>query len=98
MASPPSVRPEYVRDQVDEQQFGVVNKPLTPWERVYGNALVRKTAILLILAAAWQAYAMHLDNSLVLPTFIDTVKAFVELRPTSTVPASQLVGVSVAAT
>ena len=78
MASPPAVRPEYVREQVDEGQFGVVNKPLTAWERIYGNAFVRKTAILLILAAAWQAYAMHLDNSLVLPTFVDTVKAFIQ--------------------
>jgi NitT/TauT family transport system permease protein len=78
MASPPAARPEYVRDQVEEQHFGVVNKPLTPWERIYGNALVRKVAILVVLAAAWQAYAMHLDNSLVLPTFLDTVKAFIQ--------------------
>jgi NitT/TauT family transport system permease protein len=78
MASPPAVRPEYVREQVDEGQFGVVNKPLTPWERIYGNALVRKVTILVVLAAVWQAYAMHLDNSLVLPTFLDTVQAFVQ--------------------
>ena len=78
MASPPAVRPEYVREQVDEGQFGVVNKPLTPWERIYGNALVRKVTILVVLAVVWQAYAMHLDNSLVLPTFLDTVQAFVQ--------------------
>lgn len=77
MSSPP-LRPEYVREQVDEGRFGVVNKPLTRWERVYGNALLRKAAILAILAIAWQAYAMHLDNALVLPTFIDTLKAFVQ--------------------
>ena len=77
MASP-AVRPEYVREQVDEGQFGVVNKPLSAWERIYGNAFVRKSAILALLAAAWQAYAMHLDNSLVLPTFLDTVKAFMQ--------------------
>jgi len=78
MSSAPAVRPEYVRDQVDERQFGVVNKPLTPWERIYGNGLARKAFILVLLAAIWQGYAMHLDNSLVLPTFADTVKAFVQ--------------------
>jgi NitT/TauT family transport system permease protein len=78
MSSPPAARPEYVRDQVDERQFGVVNKPLTTWERIYGNGFVRKAAILVVLALAWQAYAMHLDNSLVLPAFMDTVKAFVQ--------------------
>jgi len=71
-------REEYVRDQVQEHQFGVVNKPLTTWERIYGNGLVRKAAILVVLAAIWQAYAMYLDNALVMPTFLDTVKAFVQ--------------------
>lgn len=78
MASGPMPRDEYVRDQVQEHQFGVVNKPLTTWERIYGNGLVRKAAILVVLAAIWQAYAMYLDNALVMPTFLDTVKAFVQ--------------------
>src|SRR5690348_17540895 len=75
MASP-AVRPEYVREQVDEHDFGVINKPLTAWERVYGNALVRKTFILVVLAAIWQAYASHLDNQLLFPTFVDTIRSF----------------------
>src|SRR4051812_33044760 len=78
MSSAPGTRPEYVREQVDERQFGVVNQPLTAWDRVYGNAFVRKAAILVVLAAVWQAYAMHLDNSLVMPTFMDTLAAFVQ--------------------
>ena len=78
MPSAPMERPEYVRDEVPEHDFGVVNKPLTAWERIYGNGAVRKSAILLILAAAWQAYAVYLDNSLVLPTFTDTLKAFLQ--------------------
>ncbi len=78
MSSPPATRPEYVREQVDEHQFGVVNKPLTPWERVYGKTLVRKVFILVVLAAIWQAYAAYLDNSLVMPTFLETVRAFLQ--------------------
>jgi NitT/TauT family transport system permease protein len=78
MSSPPLERPEYVRDQVPEHDFGVVNKPLTTWERIYGNSLVRKLFILVVLAAAWQAYALYLDNNLVLPTFTDTMRVFVQ--------------------
>jgi NitT/TauT family transport system permease protein len=74
--SSPAVRPEYVRDQVEEHDFGVVNKPLTLWERVYGNALVRKTFILVVLALIWQGYATHLDNQLLFPTFLDTMQSF----------------------
>ena len=76
MASPPASRPEYVRDQVDEHDFGVVHKPLTAWERVRGNGAVRKAFILAVLAAIWQAYATYLDNALVVPTFTDTLRAF----------------------
>jgi NitT/TauT family transport system permease protein len=75
MASEP-MRPEYVRDQVAEHDFGVIHKPLTPWERIYGNGFVRKAFILVALAALWQAYAAYLDNALVLPTFLDTLRAF----------------------
>jgi NitT/TauT family transport system permease protein len=71
-------RPEYVREQVAEQNFGVVVKPLSAWERVYGSPAVRKLVILLVLAAIWQGYALYLNNALVLPTFTATLKAFVE--------------------
>jgi len=78
MSSGPVERPEYVREEIGERDFGVVNKPLTTWERIWGNGAVRKTLILVILAAAWQAYAVYLDNELILPTFTETLKAFVE--------------------
>jgi NitT/TauT family transport system permease protein len=71
-------RPEFVRDQVPEHDFGVVNKPLTTWERIYGNGIVRKLFILVLLAAAWQAYAVYLNNNLILPTFLDTMRVFVQ--------------------
>jgi NitT/TauT family transport system permease protein len=78
MSSPPVARPEYVREQVEEHDFGVVNKPLTAWERVYGNALVRKAAILLALAVIWQLYAAHLNNALLFPTFAETMRSFTD--------------------
>jgi NitT/TauT family transport system permease protein len=78
MSSPPLSRPEFVRDQVAERDFGVVQQPLTPWERIYGNGLFRKLFILAVLAGVWQLYAMYLANPLVLPTFASTVEAFLQ--------------------
>jgi NitT/TauT family transport system permease protein len=78
MSSSPVERPEYVREEIGERDFGVVNKPLTTWERIWGNGAVRKCLILVILAAVWQAYAVYLDNALILPTFTETLKAFVQ--------------------
>lgn len=78
MSSPPISRPEFVREQVAEQDFGVVQQPLTPWERIYGNGLVRKLAILLVLAVIWEIYARYLGNPLVLPTFTSTLQTFFE--------------------
>lgn len=75
---PPGQRPEYVRDQIAEQDFGVVEAPLSFWERLYGNGLLRKLLILACLAGIWQAYAMYLANPLVLPTFSATVQTFIE--------------------
>ncbi|MCK6429388.1 MAG: ABC transporter permease, partial [Burkholderiaceae bacterium] len=69
---------EFVRDQVAERDFGVVEQPLTAWERIYGNGLVRKLFILIVLAAVWEIYARYLGNPLVLPTFTSTLQTFVE--------------------
>lgn len=85
--SAPPLRPEHVREQVAEQDFGVVAKPLTVFERIYGNGLVRKLAILAVLAAIWQLYAMYLNNPLVLPTFASTVQAFFERIANGELPA-----------
>jgi NitT/TauT family transport system permease protein len=78
MANDTVLRPEYVRDQVQEHDFGVVQKPLTAWDRLYGNGYFRKGLILLVLAGIWQAYAAYLNNPLVLPTFAATLQSFLE--------------------
>jgi NitT/TauT family transport system permease protein len=71
-------RAEHHRAQVDAAQFGVVEKPLSAWERVYNIAGVRKLAILVLLAAIWEVHARALNNALLFPTFGATVEAFVE--------------------
>ena len=74
-AVPPS-RPEYLRDVVASGDIGVVQKPLTLWERLVNQAWLRKAFILVVIAVAWQLYARELNNPLLLPTFTATIDAF----------------------
>jgi len=75
--APPAPRPEYVRQEPLNQDFGVVEKPLSLWERLYDNGAFRKTFLLIAIAAIWEIYARHLNNPLLIPTFFETVGAFV---------------------
>ena len=68
-------RPEFVRE-VESSAFGVVEKPLTTWEKVWNNAAVRKGLLLALLAVVWQTYAGALENPLLFPKFSDTLTAF----------------------
>src|ERR1700733_11373557 len=74
-AAPPS-RPEYIRDTVASQDIGVVQKPLTIWQRLANQAWIRKALILAVIAAPWEAYARRLNNPLLVPTFSATLEAF----------------------
>jgi len=78
-------RPEFVARSQDKA-FGVVQKPLTPWERVYGNSAVRKVALLVVLAVAWEIYARKLDSPLLFPTFTATVEAFIHAIASGVIP------------
>ena len=53
----PPVRDEYVRDTVASRNFGVVEKPLTRWGRLYNQGWLRKTFIIAVIAVAWESYA-----------------------------------------
>ena len=68
-------RPEFVRT-VETKAYGVVEKPLTAWEKIYDNGAARKTFLLLMLVVAWELYARWLNSPLLFPTFGATVQAF----------------------
>src|SRR5437773_10875624 len=78
MSDSASLREDIYRQPVDAARFGVVEKPLSPWEKVYNLTLVRKVAILVLLAVAWEIYARWLHNELLFPTFGATVEAFTD--------------------
>ncbi|HEX6136181.1 MAG TPA: ABC transporter permease [Casimicrobiaceae bacterium] len=73
---PPLARPEILREPVSSSAFGIVEKPLSAWERITNLGAVRKLALLVALAIVWEVYARSLDNSLLFPTFSATVAAF----------------------
>jgi NitT/TauT family transport system permease protein len=69
------VRPEFVRETKDAGNIGEIARPLSLWERVSGNTAARRIFILVVLAAAWEAYSVPLDNPLLFPTFHETIAA-----------------------
>jgi NitT/TauT family transport system permease protein len=71
-------RAEVVRSTVDAAQFGIVEKPLSPLERLYNISALRKALILVVLAVIWEIYARLLNNPLLFPTFGATLEAFVD--------------------
>ena len=72
-----SERPERLPAPRDSVATGVVEKPLSLWERLYGRSALRKMAILIVLALVWEVYARWLNNPLLFPTFSATIEAFI---------------------
>src|SRR5260370_35278734 len=50
-----------------------IERKLSVPELLWNDGFVRKTAIILLLAAAWEAYDTFLDNPLLFPAFHDTI-------------------------
>ena len=72
------------------EQFGIIEKPLTLVEKIYNQAWLRKVGIIVVLALAWELYARWLDNSLLVPTFSDTIRALAAGFSEGTIPSRAL--------
>lgn len=73
----PPVRPEvfYALPPLGEAPV----ERLLPWsQRLWQHGVLRKTVILLLLALLWEMLARWQDNDLLLPSFSQTARAFVE--------------------
>src|SRR3954447_14540792 len=71
-----AIRPEIQKRPQDTQDFGIIEKPLTIFERLYNQVWLRKVFIIVVLIVAWEIYARHLDNPLLVPTFSETITAW----------------------
>ena len=69
-------RPGIQRDPIASSAFGVVQKPLSRFERLYNIGALRKLVILVALALIWEIGARLLNNELLFPTFLATTSAF----------------------
>jgi NitT/TauT family transport system permease protein len=84
-------RPEILhRPSSEAGGFAVAAEPLGFWVRLYGNATVRKTLLLVLLAAAWEIYARALNNPLLFPTFTSTVAALLRGIADGEIPGAGL--------
>jgi len=72
----PPLRPE--REVAIETlgAIGDVARPLTPLERIANITAVRRLAVLVVLAGAWELYARAAANPLLFPSLSDTLAAF----------------------
>jgi NitT/TauT family transport system permease protein len=71
-----ALRPEIVQTPRGVQDFGVIQKKLTVFERLYNQVWLRKTFLIVVLIVVWEVYARYLDNELLVPTFSATISAW----------------------
>jgi NitT/TauT family transport system permease protein len=73
----PPVRPEaeYVLPPLVDTP---AERPLSWTQRLWGQPWLRKAVILIVLALLWEGVARWQDNDLLLPTFGQTARAFVD--------------------
>jgi NitT/TauT family transport system permease protein len=77
-------------DQVTE-----VERKLGLAERLWASGTFRKTLILLVMAAAWQGYAIYRGNPLLLPTLTEAIESGVESFRDGSLPARAMISLKV---
>jgi NitT/TauT family transport system permease protein len=69
-------RPEFEVEPSEAVTIGDVERPLPLSERVLKNESFQRLMILVVLIVIWEVYARWLHNSLLFPTFTETVQTF----------------------
>ena len=72
----PALRPERFHEVIHFADAAAVERPIPAWERLWNRGWLRKALIVAALAAAWQLYGSISDNTLLFPTFLETMDAF----------------------
>jgi NitT/TauT family transport system permease protein len=70
------VRPDYIRELGPLPDIIAVDRRLSLCEYLRESTWFRRAVVVLLLAAAWEAYGRYADNSLLFPTLSDTLQAF----------------------
>lgn len=82
----PPVRPEYQKELTPLTDVKLT-APLPLARRLWNLGVIRKAALLFLLALAWEAAARLQDNDLLLPAFSQVVHAFVADMKSGELPA-----------
>ncbi len=90
-------RPEIVREISGANEFGIIEKELTVFERLYNQGWIRKTGLLIVVAIVWEIYARHLDNPLLVPTLTETFTAWLDAMKSGVLPERVLTSIKVLA-
>ena len=64
-------------------------------ERLWASGTFRKALILVLMAAAWQGYAIYRGNPLLLPTLTETIDSGIESFRDGTLPTRALISLKV---
>ncbi|EOW6407807.1 ABC transporter permease [Cronobacter sakazakii] len=88
MAQLPPVRPEYQRETAPGAL--PLDTPLPLTTRLWNQAWVRKTLLVIALLAVWEGVARIQNNDLMLPGFWQTLRAFSEDMHSGELPAKIL--------
>nr|EIZ9684217.1 ABC transporter permease [Cronobacter sakazakii] len=89
MAQLPPVRPEYQRETALPGALPL-DTPLPLTTRLWNQAWVRKTLLVIVLLALWEGVARIQNNDLMLPGFWQTLRAFSEDMHSGELPAKIL--------
>jgi NitT/TauT family transport system permease protein len=87
--SGPNRRADRIFD-VDREKHDVTDRPRSLWRSIYAQGWIRKTVVLLALAAIWELYARYIDNALQFPTFLDTLAALSSSLVSGEIPTAAL--------
>ncbi|NHV88912.1 ABC transporter permease [Cronobacter dublinensis] len=77
MAHLPPVRPEYQRETALPGALPL-DTPLPLFTRIWNQTWARKTLVVIVLLALWEGVARLQNNDLMLPGFLQTLRAFSE--------------------
>ncbi|HEY5665211.1 MAG TPA: ABC transporter permease [Gammaproteobacteria bacterium] len=74
--------------EVDQTRIDVVERPRSALRSIYSKGWLRKTVVLVVLAAIWEIYGRRVNNELVLPTFFDTMSALLSAFASGELPVA----------
>lgn len=82
-----AVRPDVFHEIQHFANAAAVERPISFLERQWAKGWLRKLCIIAAIAGIWQIYGALSDNTLLFPSFLDTMDAFVENVRNGKLPA-----------